>query len=64
MLGFPGGSDGKASAYDEGDAGSILGRGRSSGEGGGRPLQHLSGKSHGRRSLAGYSRWGRRVRHG
>ena len=26
MLGFPGGSDGKASAYDEGDAGSILGR--------------------------------------
>ena len=30
---FPGGSDGKASAYNEGDLGSILGSGRSPGEG-------------------------------
>ena len=32
-LGFPGGSDGKASAYNAGDMGSIPGLGRSSGEG-------------------------------
>ena len=30
---FPGGSDGKASAYSVGDLGSIPGSGRSSGEG-------------------------------
>ena len=38
--GFPSGSEGKASAYDAGDPGSILGSGRSSGEGKGDPLQH------------------------
>ena len=32
---FPGGSDGKASAYNAGDLGSILGSGRSPGEGNG-----------------------------
>ena len=37
---FPGGSDGKASAYNEGDPGSIPGLGRSSGEGNGNPLQY------------------------
>ena len=37
---FPGGSDGKASAYNVGDPGSILGSGRSSGEGHGNPLQY------------------------
>ena len=37
---FPGGSDGKASAYNEGDRGSILGSGRPSGEGNGHPLQY------------------------
>ena len=37
---FPGGSDGKASAYNEGDPGSIPGSGRSSGEGNGNPLQY------------------------
>ena len=37
---FPGGSDGKASAYNEGDLGSIPGSGRSPGEGNGNPLQY------------------------
>ena len=35
---FPDGSDGKASAYNAGDPGSIPGSGRSSGEG--TPLQY------------------------
>ena len=35
---FPGGSDGKASAYNAGDSGSIPGSGRSPGEGNGNPL--------------------------
>ena len=37
---FPGGSDGKASAYNAGDLGSIPGLGRSPGEGKGYPLQY------------------------
>ena len=37
---FPGGSEGKASAYSAGDLGSIPGSGRSSGEGNGNPLQY------------------------
>ena len=37
---FPGGSDGKAFAYNAGDLGSIPGLGRSSGEGNGNPLQY------------------------
>ena len=36
--GFPGGSDGKTSAYNAGDLGSIPGSGRSPGEGDGTPL--------------------------
>ena len=36
---FPGGSDGKASARNAGDLGSIPGLGRSPGEGNGHPLQ-------------------------
>ena len=36
--GFPGGSDGKASACNEGDLGSIPGSGTSPGEGNGNPL--------------------------
>ena len=40
IRGFPGGSEGKASAYNSGDLGSILGLGRSSGEGNGNPLQY------------------------
>jgi len=39
MLGFPGGSDGKDSAYSAGDWGAILGLGKSPGEGSGTPLQ-------------------------
>ena len=40
ILNFPGGSDGKASAYHVGDPGSIAGLGRSPGEGNGNPLQY------------------------
>ena len=40
MQDFPGGSDGKASAYNVGDLGSIPGSGRSPGEGNGTPLQY------------------------
>ena len=40
MPGFPGGSDGKASACNAGDLGSIPGLGRSPGEGNGNPLQY------------------------
>ena len=38
ILSFPGGSDGKESAYNAGDQGSIPGSGRSPGEGNGNPL--------------------------
>ena len=38
--GFPGGSDGKASAYNVGDPGLITGSGRSSGERNGNPLHY------------------------
>ena len=37
---FPCGSDGKVSAYNVGDPGSIPGLGRSPGEGNGNPLQY------------------------
>ena len=40
MKGFPGGSEVKASACNEGDLGSIPGSGRSPGEGNGNPLQY------------------------
>ena len=40
QMGFPGGSDGKASACSVGDPGSIPGLGRSAGEGNGNPLQY------------------------
>ena len=39
-LGFLGSSDGKASACNAGDPGSIPGLGRSPGEGNGNPLQY------------------------
>ena len=38
FLGFPGGSEGKASACSAGDLGLIPGLGRSPGEGNGNPL--------------------------
>jgi len=61
-MDFPGGSDGKASADNAGDPGSILGLGRSPGEGNGNPLQYscLEWKSHEQRCLVGYSPWGRK----
>ena len=37
---FPGCSDGKVSAYNAGDPGSIPGLGKSLGEGNGNPLQY------------------------
>ena len=40
LINFPGGSDGKTSAYNAGDPGSIPGSGGSPGEGNGNPLQH------------------------
>ena len=40
ISGFPGGSDGKASACNAGDLGSIPGSERSLGEENGNPLQH------------------------
>ena len=53
-LGFPSGSDDKECACSARDQGSILGSGRSP-----REWQHtpvfLPGKSHGQRSLGGYS---------
>ena len=39
-LVFPDGSDGKASAYSEGDLGLIPGLGRCPGEGNGNPLEY------------------------
>ena len=39
VKGFPGGSDGKESAYNVGDLGSIPGSGKSPREGNGNPLQ-------------------------
>ena len=40
FLGFPGGSEVKASAANAGDPGSVPGSGRSPGEGNGNPLQY------------------------
>ena len=74
-MGFPGGSDGKESAYNAGDLGSIPGSGRSLGEGNSYSLQYScleripwlekSGgrEFNGQRSLAGYSPWGYKESH-
>ena len=40
LMGFPGGSDGKESACNAGNPGSIPGSGRSPGEGNSNPLQY------------------------
>ena len=54
IWGFPGGSDGKESACNAGDPGSIPLLGRKW-----QPtVVFLPGKYHGQRSLAGYSPWG------
>ena len=64
-LGFPGGSDGKESACNAGDLGSIPGLGSSPGEGNGYPLQYSCLENPMDRGafglLAGYSPWGCRV---
>ena len=55
---FPGGSDGKASAYNAGDESSIHGLGRSPWRRKWQPTPVLlTGKSHGWRSMAVYSPW-------
>ena len=54
MMGdFLGGSDGKETACNAGDPGSIPGSGKFPGVGNGNPL--LSGEFHGQRRLVGYS---------
>ena len=64
ILGFSGGSEGKASACNMGDLGSIPGLGRSPGGGHSGSLQYSClMKPHGERSLAGYSPCGHRVGH-
>ena len=56
--GFPGGSDGKESACNAGDPGSIPGLGRSPGEGNGNPLlQYSCLENLMDRSLVAYSPW-------
>ena len=67
MKGFPGGSHSKVSSWNVGDPDSIPGSGRYPGEGNGNPIQYsqstpvfLPGKSHGQRSLVGYTPLGRK----
>ena len=56
LLGFPDGSGSKESACNVGDLGSILGLGKSPGEGHGNPFQYSCLENpHGQRSLTGYS---------
>ena len=58
---FPAGSDGKASACNVGDLGSIPALGRSPGEGNSNPLKYPCMENfHGQRSLVGYSPWSHR----
>ena len=62
LEGFPGGSDGKESACNAGDFGSIHGLGRSAGEENGNPLQYscLENSLHRGAWWAGYTPWGRK----
>ena len=56
--GFPGGSDGKESACNARDLGSVPGLGRSPGAGHGNPLQYSGLENpHAQRSLVGCSPW-------
>ena len=58
VQGFPVDSDGKESACNVGDLGSIPGLGRSPGGGHGNSHQYSSmEKPHGQRGLVGYSPW-------
>jgi len=57
--GFPGGSDGKESSYDEGDLGLIPASGRCPYRKERQPIPvFLPEKSHGQRSMVGSSPWG------
>ena len=57
-MDFPGDSDGKESACNAGDQGSISGLGRSPGGGLGNPHQYSCLENpYGQRSLAGYNPW-------
>ena len=59
IMGFPGGSDSKESAYNVGDLGSISGLGKCPGGGHGNPFQYSCLENpHGQRSLEGDSPWG------
>ena len=59
MLLFPGGSDGKESACNAGDLGSIPGLGKSPGEGNGNPLQYSCLENPWTEEPGGhYSSWG------
>ena len=61
---FPDSSDGKESACNAEDLGSVLGLGRCLGEGDGNSLWYSCLENpNGQRSLAGYSPWGCRVGH-
>ena len=56
---FPCSSDGKESAYNAEELDLMIGSGKSSTEGNGSLLQYSSlEKSHGQRSVVGYSPWG------
>ena len=59
IYSFPGGLDGKESACNAGDLGSIPGLGRSPGGGHGNLVQYSCLENpRGQKSLAGYSSWG------
>ena len=63
-MGFPGGSEGKASAWNAGDPASIPGSERSPGGGNGNPLQYyclenpMDGEACRVQSMVVYSLWG------
>ena len=58
-MDFPGGSDGKESAFQVGDSGSIPELGRFHGEGNGNPLQYSClENSMDRGAWGGHSPWG------
>ena len=60
-MGFPGSSDGKASACNVGELGSIPGSGRFPGEGNGNPLQYSCLENPmGGGALVSYSPWDRK----
>ena len=60
-MDFPGGSNGKVSAYNVGDPGSIPGLGKSSGEGNGNSLQYSCLEN---TMDKGYSPWTEATVHG